>query len=151
VRDDLHYLLRRDYQAVKEMAAGLFRQRRFSSRQCERVYAASEMGEADVVLVGLKTFANQMFGELILLSWRQNHNTHLAKRTGQEESLAALSARPDTGRICLPLRQPGEPGVHHLGEGRIIIGEHGNCETGRVEDLANCFSRREYHADLLTT
>lgn len=142
---DLHYLLRRDYQAVKENGLQVFSVNGdFHLDNVKGYNAASEMGEADLVIVGLKTFANHMFGELIVpVLGEKTIILTLQNGLGNEESLAALfGADRILGGVAFLCANRGEPGVvHHLGEGRIIIGEHGNCEAGRIEGLAKLFQQ----------
>jgi 2-dehydropantoate 2-reductase len=140
---DLHYLLRRDYQAIMQKGLQVFSVNGdFHLDNVKGYNTPSEMGEADLVLVGLKTFANQMFGELITpLVGDKTAILTLQNGLGNEESLATLfGADRILGGVAFLCANRGDPGVvHHLGEGRIIIGEHGSRESGRIEGLAKLF------------
>src|SRR5512135_116334 len=64
--NEVHFMLRRDYEAIN--ASGLRVLSVNGDFHLEKVHgykAASEIGEVDLVLVGLKTFANHMFEKLI--------------------------------------------------------------------------------------
>jgi 2-dehydropantoate 2-reductase len=142
---DVSYLLRRDYHAVMENGLQVLSVNGdFHLDKVKGYDTASEMGEADLVLVGLKTFANQRFGELITpLVGDNTEILTLQNGLGNEESLAALfGADRILGGVAFLCANRGEPGVvHHLGEGRIVIGEHVNRDTVRIEALAELFQR----------
>jgi 2-dehydropantoate 2-reductase len=140
---DLRYLLRRDYQAIMENGLRVLSVNGdFHLDSVKGFKTASEMGEADLVLVGLKTFANHMFGELIApLVGEKTTILTLQNGLGNEDFLADLfGAERVLGGVAFLCANRGEPGeVHHLGEGRIIIGEYARCETGSIEDLSKMF------------
>jgi 2-dehydropantoate 2-reductase len=106
----------------------------------------------DLVLVGLKTFANDNFADLITpLVGKETAILTLQNGLGSEESLAALfGAERVIGGVAFLCSNRGEPGVvHHLGAGRIILGEFLPKDQGRVERLANIF--RHAGVDCKTT
>lgn len=141
--NDLYFILRRDYEAIK--AGGLRVLSVNGNFHLEKVNGyktASEIGEVDLVLIGLKTFANQMFEELITpLLGKDTLILTLQNGLGNEDALAALfGAERILGGVAFLCANRGEPGiVHHLGEGKIIIGEFDDIETGRAEKLADIF------------
>ncbi len=141
--NDLYFILRRDYEAIK--AGGLRVLSVNGDFHLEKVNGyktASEIGEVDLVLIGLKTFANQMFEELITpLLGKETLILTLQNGLGNEDALAALfGAERILGGVAFLCANRGESGiVHHLGEGKIIIGEFDDIETGRAEKLADIF------------
>lgn len=141
---ETHFLLRRDYHAIK--AGGLQVYSINGDFHLPRIHAwqsPAEMGKADLIIVGLKTFANDRYEELIapLL-----HDTSvivtLQNGLGNEESLAELfGAERIIGGVAFLASNRGEPGtVHHLGAGRIILGEFAATSQERVERIAQLFS-----------
>jgi 2-dehydropantoate 2-reductase len=94
--------------------------------------------------VGLKTFANDRFQELIapLLAAGTEILT-LQNGLGNEEALAALfGGERILGGVAFLCANRGEPGVvHHLGAGRIILGEFVRRDPARVEQAAALFRR----------
>jgi 2-dehydropantoate 2-reductase len=63
---DVHFLLRRDFEAVSSSGLKVFSSDGDFELPAVRAYRAPrEIGPVDLVLVGLKTFANDRFGELI--------------------------------------------------------------------------------------
>jgi 2-dehydropantoate 2-reductase len=94
------------------------------------------------VLVGLKTFANDSYAELIgpLLSESTQILT-LQNGLGNEEALAELfGGERIVGGVAFLCSNRGEPGeVHHLGAGRIVLGEYQHYDQGRVDRLVAMF------------
>jgi 2-dehydropantoate 2-reductase len=150
---ETHFLLRRDFEAVNRN--GLQIHSINGDFRLERVNAwrtPQEIGMVDLVLVGLKTFANDNFADLITpLVGKETAILTLQNGLGSEESLAALfGAERVIGGVAFLCSNRGEPGVvHHLGAGRIILGEFLPKDQGRVERLANIF--RHAGVDCKTT
>jgi len=140
---EVRFLLRRDYDAV--MKGGL---RVFSTAgdfHLERIAGyrtPAEIGPVDLVLVGLKTFANDRYAELInpLVGERTLILT-LQNGIGNEEALAALfGAERILGGVAYLCSNRGEPGtVHHLGKGRVLIGTLVPSLAERAEQVAALF------------
>jgi 2-dehydropantoate 2-reductase len=96
----------------------------------------------DLVLVGLKTFANDRYADLITpLVGKGTQILTLQNGLGNEEALAELfGAARIIGGVAFLCSNRGEPGeVHHLGAGRVILGEYSRIEPERVERLAAMF------------
>jgi 2-dehydropantoate 2-reductase len=143
--NDVHFILRRDYEAIKADGLRVFSVHGdFHLENVNGYKNASEIGEVDLVLVGLKTFANHMFEVLIspLLGKRTAILT-LQNGLGNEEALAELfGADRIMGGVAFLCANRGEPGVvHHLGEGKIIIGDFNNFKTVKTEKLAELFQK----------
>lgn len=140
---EVHFVLRRDYWAVQEKGLKVFSVN--GDFHLPRVNAwrkPEEIGPVDLVLVGLKTFANSSYAEMIgpLLGEKTQILT-LQNGLGNEEELARIfGAERVVGGVAFLCSNRGEPGeVYHLAAGRIIIGEHLPCDYARVEKLAALF------------
>jgi 2-dehydropantoate 2-reductase len=140
---ETHFLLRRDYAAIK--AGGLTVHSingDFHLPQLHAWQTPAEMGTADLVIVGLKTFANDRYQELIApLLKPDTLILTLQNGLGNEEALAALfGAERIIGGVAFLCSNRGEPGtVHHLGAGRIVLGEFVPGDNGVLERLAGMF------------
>ncbi len=141
--NEVHFLLRSDYDAI--MRDGLTVHSINGDFRLPDVNGhknTAEIGPVDLVLVGLKTFANQQLGELIwpLLSENTQILT-LQNGLGNEEYLADLfGAERIIGGVAFLCSNRGEPGhIHHTAAGRIIIGEYKNVDQARLELLTECF------------
>ena len=143
--EEVHFLLRRDYAAICRdglrvySVAGDFTLPRVQGHR-----SPGEIGAVDLVLVGLKTFANGRFRELIgpLLGPATQILT-LQNGLGNEEALAELFGPERVlGGVAFLCSNRGEPGeVHHLGAGRIVLGEFASRDPARVHELAGAFAR----------
>jgi 2-dehydropantoate 2-reductase len=141
--NDVHYLMRRDYHAVKANGLRIYSvDGDFFLENVQAYLTPEEIGTVDLVLIGLKTFANQRFHELInpLIGLQTNILT-LQNGLGNEESLAECFG-PDRilGGVAFLCSNRGDSGVvHHLGEGRIILGEYNCLDTARADKIALLF------------
>jgi 2-dehydropantoate 2-reductase len=142
---ETHFLLRRDYEAIRGNGLQVFSpQGDFHLAAVNAWRTPAEIGAADLVLVGLKTFANGSFEELIApLLAKGTEILTLQNGLGNEERLAELfGAGRILGGVAFLCSNRGEPGVvHHLGAGRIILGEFVRSEQARIERLATMFQR----------
>jgi 2-dehydropantoate 2-reductase len=141
---ETHFLLRRDYQAIKQAGLKVFSiNGDFYLPQVHTWQNPGEMGRADLVIVGLKTFANDSYQQLIapLLNDSTTILT-LQNGLGNEEALAELfGAERVVGGVAFLCSNRGEPGtVHHLGAGRIVLGEFAAEGFERVTELAALFT-----------
>jgi 2-dehydropantoate 2-reductase len=140
---DVHFLMRRDYQAVKENGLqinsvnGDFRLDRVN---CYK--KPQEIGQVDLIIIALKTFANRHLRELVgpLLGAKTNLLT-LQNGLGNEDLLADLFGQSRVmGGVAYLCSNRGEPGVvYHLGEGKIDLGELCESNSDRCERLAAMF------------
>jgi 2-dehydropantoate 2-reductase len=140
---ETHFLLRRDFDAVK--AHGLHVHSINGDFHLPEVNAwrtPEEMGKADLVIIGLKTFANGNFEQLITpLVADGTMILTLQNGLGNEEALADIfGAKRIIGGVAFLCSNRGEPGtVHHLGAGKIILGDFVQNGNERVERLAEIF------------
>lgn len=140
----LHFLLRRDYEAI---TTGGLRVRSvngdFHLDSVRGYRDPAEIGPVDLVLIGLKTFANDALVTLCRpLLGPQTRLLTLQNGLGNEELLAtAFGAERVLGGIAFLCSNRGEPGeVLHLGEGRIRLGEFAGGLSPFAEELAEAFS-----------
>jgi len=143
--EDVRFLLRRDYDAITRNGLTVFSVNGdFTLPQVRGYRAPDEIGTVDLVLVGLKTFSNQLFAELIgPLVGGNTLILTLQNGLGNEEALAELfGGERIMGGVAFLRSNRGQPGeVHHLGEGRITLGEYQCCNPERVEHLLGMFTR----------
>jgi len=141
---DVHFLLRRDYAAI--CADGLRVESVDGDFHLPKIHGYSrseEIGIVDLVLIGLKTFANaQMVGLVRPLVGPQTVLLTLQNGLGNEDCLAAAFAPEQImGGIAFLCANRGAPGtVRHLGEGRIRLGEFCGGLSSRAEKLAALFT-----------
>ncbi len=150
---DVRFLLRRDFEAITRNGLKVFSiNGDFYLPHVKGYREPQEIGPVDLVLVGLKSFANDRYEDLIrpLLGERTQILT-LQNGLGNEEALADLfGVERIIGGVAFLCSNRGEPGeVHHLGAGRIILGEYLRCDNGRVEQLSEMF--RKTGVDCRTT
>jgi 2-dehydropantoate 2-reductase len=141
---EVHFLLRRDYDAIRQ--GGLSVKSINGDFHLPKVLAyrnSAEIGPVNLVLIGLKTFANHQLVELVKpLVAADTMLLSLQNGLGNEELLAEnFGAGKVLGGIAFLCSNRGEPGsVHHLGEGRIRLGEFAAGLTRRATLLAEVFS-----------
>jgi 2-dehydropantoate 2-reductase len=141
---DVKFLLRRDYAAIS--AGGLHVISPAGDFHLEGVPCfreSADMGEADLVLIGLKTFDNDRMVELVRpLVGEKTAILTLQNGLGNEEILAAaFGAGQVMGGIAFLCANRGEPGtVHHLGQGTIRLGEFAGGRSDRARAVAELFN-----------
>jgi 2-dehydropantoate 2-reductase len=140
---DVRFLMRRDLDAVTR--SGLRVTSPNGDFQLDRVKAfrrPEEMGEVELVVVGLKTFDNDRLVELCRPLVRGSTAVlTLQNGLGNEELLAeAFGAERVLGGVAFLGANRGEPGtVHHLGKGHIRLGEARPGLSPRAAELAALF------------
>lgn len=140
---DVHFLLRQDYQAIKTDGLHIYScNGDFHLPQVSGYQTPQEIGTVDLVIVGLKTISNHHLINLVnpLLGTKTAILT-LQNGLGNEDLLAnEFGAERVLGGIAFLCSNRGEPGtVHHLGEGRIRLGEFSGGLSPRSRDLAEMF------------
>ncbi|HKL48059.1 MAG TPA: putative 2-dehydropantoate 2-reductase [Desulfuromonadales bacterium] len=140
---DVHYLMRRDLEAVRRSGLRVTSPRGDFHLSQPAIYGdAARMGAVDLVVVGLKTYANNILPHLIApLLGPQTAILTLQNGLGNEELLAeSFGAERVLGGVAFLCSNRGEPGtVHHLGEGRIRLGEFAGGFSDRARTISNCF------------
>lgn len=142
---DVHFLLRSDYDAVREQ--GLRIESRdgdftLSPGQLHLYRRPEDMPPADVVLVALKTTANSHFPELITPVLQPDACIlTLQNGLGNEEQLATLFGQERIlGGLCFVCINRISPGhIRHTDHGLIKIGEFNRPPTPRLLALRDIF------------
>ncbi len=139
---DVHFLLRSDYDAVRRR--GVFIQSpegNFNVRpHCART--PEDIGPSDLILIGLKTTANDQFPKLLPpLVGSNTAILTLQNGLGNEAQLAKLfPIEQILGGLCFVCLNRIEPGViRHLDHGRVILGEYNRWPEPRTHDIAALF------------
>jgi 2-dehydropantoate 2-reductase len=139
---EVHFLLRSDFEAVRQKGvtirsvAGDFH----VQPRCART--PDEIGACDVVLIGLKTTANDQFPKLLPpLVGPQTAVITLQNGLGNAEQLARLFPPEQIlNGLCFVCLNRVEPGViHHLKYGTIVLGEFQRQTGPRTHKLAEMF------------
>jgi 2-dehydropantoate 2-reductase len=139
---EVHFLLRSDYDAVKRNGVTIHSlEGDFNARpKCART--PEEIGESDLVLVALKTTANDQFPKLLppLVGPRTAVLT-LQNGLGNEEELAKLfPIEQIMGGLCFVCLNRTAPGVvQHMAHGLVILGEFQRWPEPRTHDIATMF------------
>jgi len=141
---DIHFLLRRDYDVVSRNGLKIFSiNGDFELPTIQGYLRTEDIGPVDLVLLGLKTFSNNMLYELISpLIGDETQILTLQNGLGNEEALAdQFGGERIIGGVAFLCSNRGQPGeVHHLGAGRITIGEYLRIDKERLEKLASVFN-----------
>jgi len=137
---EVHFLLRSDYDVVRRQGVrirspeGDFQVRPRCARSPE------EISVCDLVLIGLKSTANDQFGTLIPpLTGEHTAILTLQNGLGNEAALAAVFGKERVlGGLCFVCLNRVEPGlIHHLAHGTIVLGEYQRPSGPRTHDLAS--------------
>jgi 2-dehydropantoate 2-reductase len=148
---DVHFLLRSDYDVVRQKGvtirsiAGDFH----VQPRCART--PDDIGVCDTVLIGLKTTANDQFPKLLppLVGPRTAVVT-LQNGLGNEGELVRLFPPEQIlGGLCFVCLNRVEPGViQHTAHGKIVLGEFQRPSQPRTRELAALFRRAGVACDI---
>ena len=137
---EVHFLLRSDYDVVRRR--GVFIRSPEGdfhvNPKCART--PEQIGPCDVVLIGLKTTANDQFSKLLPpLVGEHTAVVTLQNGLGNEEQLAKFfPATQILGGLCFVCLNRLEPGViQHLAHGKIVLGEFSGWPEPRTHDIAS--------------
>lgn len=140
--EEVHFLLRSDYDAVRRNGVSIHSpDGDFNVRpKCART--PEEIGECDLVVIGLKTTANDQFPKLLppLVGPRAIVLT-LQNGLGNEEALVKLfSVEQIMGGLCFVCLNRTAPGViEHRAHGVVVLGEFQRYPEPRTHDIASMF------------
>lgn len=143
--NDVHFLMRGDLGVVKEK--GLTVRSKHGGFHLDNVnaYASStEIGPSDVVLVALKTTANDALEQLVPpLLKEQTCLLTLQNGLGNEEFLAArFGAERVLGGLCFVCLNRVAPGViEHYDHGALSVGEFRRSPAARTRAIVEEFKR----------
>ncbi|HEY1172097.1 MAG TPA: 2-dehydropantoate 2-reductase [Verrucomicrobiae bacterium] len=137
---EVHFLLRSDYEIVRRKGVRILSDEGdfHVNPKCART--PEEIGHADVILIGLKTIANDQFSKLLPpLVGPQTAIFTLQNGLGNEEALAKLfPAGQILGGLCYVCLNRIEPGViRHQAHGKIVMGEYNGWPEPRTHDIAS--------------
>ncbi|MBI5775044.1 MAG: 2-dehydropantoate 2-reductase [Verrucomicrobia bacterium] len=137
---EVHFLLRSDYDVVRRRGVRVISPEGDFHVQPRAAKSPEEIGVCDLVLIGLKTTANDQFPKFLppLVGPRTAILT-LQNGLGNEAQLARLfPAEQILGGLCFVCLNRVEPGViHHLAHGTIVLGEHLRWPEPRTHDIAS--------------
>jgi 2-dehydropantoate 2-reductase len=140
--EQLHFLLRSDYDTVRRRGV-LIRSAQGDFRvQTRCAIRPEDIGPADLVLIGLKTTANDQFEKLLPpLIGPQTAVLTLQNGLGNEEYLARfVPSNQIMGGLCFVCLNRLEPGIiHHIDHGQIMLGEFQRWPEPRTHDMASRF------------
>ncbi len=135
----VHFLLRSDYDAVRaggvtvRSAGGDFHVQPLCARD------PREIGPAELVLIALKTTANQALPRLLPpLAGPDTAVLTLQNGLGNEAAIASLvGAEKTLGGLCFVCLNRVAPGtIQHLAHGAVVMGEYGRSSQPRTRLIA---------------
>jgi len=142
--EELHFLLRSDYAAVRRKGVRVRSGQGDFHVHPRCAQRPQDIGICDLVLVGLKTTANDQFPVLLPpLLGEQTAVLTLQNGLGNEEQLARFIA-PERilGGLCFVCLNRLEPGViHHIDHGQVMLGEFQRWPEPRTHEIAGLFRR----------
>ncbi len=139
---DVHFLLRSDYETVRRKGVMIRSSQGDFNVRPRCAQAPEEIGPSDLVMIALKTTANDQFPKLLPpLVTRNTAVLTLQNGLGNEEQLAKLfPAEQIMGGLCFVCLNRLEPGVvHHLDHGQVVLGEFKRWPEPRTHDIAAMF------------
>lgn len=149
---EVHLLLRSDYEAVQAHGVRVVSPEGNFTARPQAHQDPAEIGECDLVLVGLKTTANDRYEELIgpllgphtAIACLQNglgNCEQLAACFGADRIIAGLCF------VCLNRTAPGV--VEHQGFGRIVLGEFGRPALPRTHEIAALIQKAQVPCEVV--
>jgi 2-dehydropantoate 2-reductase len=144
IGEDVHFLLRSDYEVVRRNGVSIRSVDGDFHVQPRCARAPEEIGVCDLALIGLKTTANDQSPKLLLpLVGPRTAVVSLQNGLGNEEQLARLfPAEQILGGRCFVCINRLAPGViEHTAYGKILLGEFQRPPQPRTHELAALFRR----------
>lgn len=141
--DDVHFLMRSDYDAVKRNGLRVrSHEGDFDLPQVNCHRSTTEIGPCDLVIIAMKATANETLLDLLppllkadtMLLTLQNGlgcDDFLAQRFGAERVLGGLCF------VCINRTAPGV--IEHIAQGYISLGEYSGASQPRTQALAERF------------
>lgn len=142
--EEVHFLLRSDYAVVARQGVQIQSVDGNFHVHPTVAKAPSEIGPCDLVLIGLKTTANDQLAALVPpLTDAHTLVLTLQNGLGNEERLAALLGPQNVlGGLCFVCLNRIEPGlIRHTAHGRILLGEFQRPALPRTRQIAALFRR----------
>lgn len=153
---NVHFLLRSDYDAVREHGLRINSWQGNFTIQPPIYRSAKELGSCDLLIVGLKATQNDLFPELLAPTTHEETAVlTLQNGLGNEEAiLEALAAKfghaeasmerilGGVAFLCSTRPQPGV--VDHTDHGRLAIAEFSGPATDRTRSIAAAFQEADF-------
>jgi 2-dehydropantoate 2-reductase len=139
---EVHFLLRSGYEAVRRGGISIRSKEGDCNVRPKCARTPEEIGVAELVMIGLKTTANDQFPRLLPpLTGPDTALLTLQNGLGNEEKLAELfPIEQILGGLCFVCLNRIEPGlVHHIDHGRVVLGEFQRWPEPRTHDIASMF------------
>ena len=139
---DVHFLLRSDYDVVRERGVEIESADGDFIARPQAARTPQEIGLCDLVLIGLKTTANGEFPKLLPpLVGSNTLVLTLQNGLGNEEVLAKLIPTEQIlGGLCFVCLNRIRPGfIRHLDHGFVVIGEFQRLPLPRTQAIAEMF------------
>ena len=139
---EVHFLLRSDYDTVRRKGVFIRSPQGDFHVQPKCANSPEQIGVCELVLIGLKTTANDQFSKLLPpLVNSSSALLTLQNGLGNEEALAQLF--PDDqimGGLCFVCLNRLEPGlINHIEHGLVVLGEFHRFPEPRTHDIASMF------------
>lgn len=145
---ETHFLLRSDYDAVRQNGVSVESVEESFHVQPLCARAPREIGPCDLVVIGLKTTANHLFPELLPpLAGGATAFLTLQNGLGNESALAAVVGPENAlGGLCFVCLNRTAPGrIRHIGYGNVVVGEFGRPPQPRTHDLCQALDATGVH------
>jgi 2-dehydropantoate 2-reductase len=139
---DVHFLLRSDYEIVRRRGVRVLSPEGDFHVQPRPARNPQEIGVCDLVVVALKTTANDQFQQLLPpLIGPSTTILTLQNGLGNEAQLAVLfGGQKIMGGLCFVCLNRIRPGViEHLAHGKVVLGEYQGWPEPRTHDTASMF------------
>ena len=144
---EVHFLMRSDLEHVRKRGLKILSKQGDVHLQKVNAHATTEaIGPVDLVLIALKSTANEALLSLIPPLMKADGSTMLMtlqNGLGNEEFLAEhFGAENILGGLCFVCLNRTEPGViHHIGHGKIEMGEFSGLPLPRTWEIQTEFKR----------
>lgn len=139
---EVHFLLRSDYEVVRRRGVRIKSVEGDFHANPRAARTPEEIGVCDLVVIALKTTANDLFPQVLPPLMGPNTVVlTLQNGLGSEEKLAVLfGAERVMGGLCFVCLNRIEPGViEHIAHGKIVMGEFAGWPEPRTHDIAWAF------------
>jgi 2-dehydropantoate 2-reductase len=140
--DEVHFLLRSDYETVRRKGVHVLSPQGDFRVQPKCARSPEQIGKSDLILIALKTTANDQFSVLLPpLIKPETAVVTLQNGLGNEEKLTEVAACEQIlGGLCFVCLNRVQPGViRHIDHGMVMLGEFQRWPEPRTHDLASRF------------
>ena len=139
---EVHFLLRSDYEQVRRNGVKILSPEGDFNARPKCAQGPGEIGPAELVLIAIKSTANEALRELLPpLVDQKTAVLTLQNGLGNEEFLSQfVPTEQIMGGLCFVCLNRIAPGViQHLAHGKIELGEFGRWPEPRTHDIATAF------------